>query len=167
MNIGKKLLRLAKASVARRSDAFSVTELLVWLALVAALMAILLPGFGMVYNKVKRFRTDVTMSRIEQAVNMYSLGSTGRAPASRDGGLRALYFRPEGKAGADWSPQLDGSTVKFVGDGPDDFAVMDGFGEAFEYNSPPKVAPDRYKQWELISYGGDENNQTKWSFKGK
>jgi len=139
-----------------KAPGFSMVELVLVIAMMGILIAVMMPTFRGAMNRVRRFATERTIDKIEFALNQYSI-DMGGFPGSREGGLNTLVSRPEGRAYDDWKgPYLEG--VKMVEGSEGGVEVADSWGRSIEYSSPPVNFPNKYRKYELISYGPNEDD---------
>lgn len=148
-----------------KAPGFTLVELVLVVALIGILIAVMTPGFKLVMNKVRRFATERIMDKVEFGLNQYSI-DVGNYPKSREGGLSTLLARPEGRTGDDWKgPYIE--NVKFGGDAESGIEILDQWNRPLEYNNPPNNFPDLFKQYELISFGPNEDDQGGYISRGK
>lgn len=123
----------------RNSEGFSLLEILAVLALIAGLLAFIIPRVAKQLGQASVRQTKLVMQNVKGQLNLYRQ-DMGQYPKSRDGGLDLLINAPKPKG--NWSgPYLDTKPV-------------DAWGTELEYNSP---ANDKeHGAYELISYGPDK-----------
>jgi general secretion pathway protein G len=124
----------------KKNAAFTLIEILVVLGILAFLMYF----FG---GKIRDLmtggdvrKTDIKLSNVQQAIMRYK-ADVGTYPPN----LKALYEKPQNVDARKWiGPYLTD---------PDD--VVDAWGVEFEYNVPPSKYGDKYRIYEIISYGAN------------
>lgn len=151
--------------VARKKSAgFGMLDLLLWIGMVGILAAIMAPGIKYGISRVNRFATERVLDKVDFALSQYSLDMNG-FPGKKEGGLTALVYRPQGdSSGWQGSYLVD---LKYSGDMSSGIEIMDSWKRPLEYNRPPINFPNKYKQYELISYGVNEDDQNGYITRGQ
>jgi general secretion pathway protein G len=125
-----------------RNKAFTLIEMLVVLFIIGFLAAFILPRL---YRNIARSDVQTTklkMSKISEALLQYKQ-DMGRYPIKRDGGIQALFFKPNVAGAEKWDgPYLDSEED-----------LEDKWGEPFELNTPP-VKYKQFRYFEVVSPGG-------------
>jgi general secretion pathway protein G len=139
--------------VNRRAPGFSLMELMIYIAIIGILATFLVPKVGRLYYNLNKFRTNSVLKNWQSKINEYYL-DINDYPSS----LRDLAQRPAGKAGELWK--------RSYVETDEDPIPTDAFGNDIVYNRPPTVFRDKYKKYELISYGeeNDAENPAKEGF---
>ena len=130
---------------------FSMIEILIAVVIMGIMATLVIPGVTRYLSQAKVTKTNATLQNLKTALLDYNR-SMGHFPKKSEGGLEALVQRPRGKAGQKW----DGSYLEGEDELPDD-----AWGNEFEYNSPPVRYKNKYKHYEIISYGehGEEGGK--------
>ena len=113
----------------KRQNGFTIFEILIAVMIVAVMGAIIGPRFVNYLKRAKVTATKQAMENIKSALLLYN-SDKGKYPTSREG-LEVLvgeYLESEK-------------------------GLKDGWGNDFEYNSPPLKYKNKYRYYEIISYG--------------
>ncbi len=134
----------------RNSQAFSMMEIMVVLFIIGLLATFGGPKIMRFFAAGKEKATQTYLNEIVGAVQMYEM-HIGHYPKKDEGGLRALVDRPSNQnIAAKW-------------DGPylEEEKLEDKWGNEFIYNCPPERHRDRYRYFEVISFGetGEEGGK--------
>lgn len=122
---------------------FTMIELMIVIAIIAALAALVGPALIKNLGKSKVTTTQANMTALKAALQDY-YSDMGHFPTKSEKGLQALVERPRGPVGKKWEgPYLEGKTE----------LPLDGWDADFEYNSPPVKFKQQYRYYEIISYG--------------
>ncbi len=144
---------------------FTMIELMLVVGLIGVLIGVMMPGFKYAINRVKRFATERILDKVEFALSQYSI-DVGSFPSHREGNLNALINKPEGRAGEEWKgPYLEG--VKFGENQNGGIEILDSWNRGIEYNNPPVNFANKYKQYELFSYGPNEEDPSGYIIRGR
>jgi type II secretion system protein G len=147
-----------------KAPGIALMDVLFAMLILGIIVAMMAPGIKYAMNRVNRFSTDRIMDKIEFALSQYSL-DMGSFPGKREGGLTALVLRPEINA-HDWKgPYLDG--VKLAGDANTGIEIMDKWNRAIEYNRPPVNFAKKYRQYEIVSFGPNEDDASGYIDRGQ
>lgn len=114
----------------KKQAAFSMMELLVASIIIGALMAVAIPAIRKVMEQTHVTVTKQKLQGLKSSVILYKQDKEVY-PSSAEG-LEALVPKYADKS-----------------------ELEDGWENKFEYNSPPTHFPDKYKQFEIVSYGSD------------
>ena len=119
----------------KKSEAFTLTEILIALAIVVTMGAVVSMGVVRYLKRSKVIATEQTMKNMESALAFY-YSDVGRFPTSLD----ELVIEPSPKGS--WS----GPYIKNI--------PLDGWNNEFEYGSYKDIKnKEKFKYFELISYG--------------
>ena len=138
----------------RKSNAFTMVEMMVVLFIIGILAALVLPRVMEYMSKGRKTGTEAMMVNVKGALADYSM-DLGHIPSSREGGLDAL------KENTTNSPKWKGPY--FTQD------LDDKWGNPFVYNRPPQITGKKFKYYELISYGegGEGSPEEEWIVQGE
>ncbi len=163
MNEPKNSSWLSRA-LRKKNSGFGTLDLLLWIVMVGILVTIMAPSIKYAFKRVNMFATDRILDKIDFALSQYSMDMNGY-PSRRDGGLTALVYRPENNS-QDWrGAYLDG--VKFDGDASTGIEIKDRWGNVIEYNQPPVIFAGKYRKYEVVSYGANEEDQSGYLSRGQ
>ena len=121
----------------KKSEAFTLMEILLVITIIGGLMAFFLPRIGNYLARQKVRRTRMTMVSMKSALSEYHLDM--KKYPSQVEGFDALMTPPvpRGNWNGKYLPSID----------------KDEWGSEMEYNSPPR---DRsLGEYEIVSYGPD------------
>lgn len=122
---------------------FSIIEISIALVVIGLLVATVGPAAFKMLGKAKETTTRSTLNTLKSAITDYS-DDMGHFPNKAEGGLNALVERPKGPSGKKWKGiYLEGQTE----------VPADGWNNEIQYNCPPVQFKDRYKRFEIFSYG--------------
>ena len=131
----------------KRSAAFTLMEIMIAVLIMGVMTAVVGPPMYRWFSRAKETATKQSLEGIKQAMALYN-NDMNKYPSSREG-LEALIESPSPR-GSWRGPYLE----------KNEKALKDGFGNDFEYNSPPVKYKKEYRNFEVISYGpgGDEDD---------
>jgi general secretion pathway protein G len=118
--------------------------MIVVLLIIGFIIGFVGPGIYKSLFKSEVKMTMMKMSKLKFALLEYR-NDIGHFPTRREGGVEALLVKPAGPIGNKWRG-------KYL-ESEDD--LEDKWGNPFEVNIPPLKYTDKYKYFEIISYGGD------------
>ncbi len=124
------------------SKAFTLIELMLSITIVVTLMAFLGRGLYRQFAGAKSNITKIGMKSVQDALLQYNM-HMGHYPTAREGGLEALINPP--------TPRADWEGPYFEGIEP----PKDAWKNEYEYNAPPVRYRNKYKYYELISFGAN------------
>ncbi len=138
-------------NMTQKRSAFSMIEILVVVFIIGLLATLIGPNVAKLMFKGQTSATQSTLTALKAALADYKM-DVGRFPDS----LTSLVKSP---GTPKWrGPYLEGQT-----DVP-----TDGWEYDFVYNRPPQQYKDRYKYYEIISYGeeGEGSPKEQWLHTG-
>ena len=122
--------------------AFTLIEILLVVVIIATLTAFFGRGLYRQFAGAKSNITKIGMKSVQDALLQYNL-HMGHYPSSREGGLEALQAPPTPRG--DWDgPYIEGAEPP-----------KDAWKNEYEYNAPPARYRNKFKYYELISYGAN------------
>lgn len=127
---------------------FSLMEIMIAIAIIGLMAVMVGPSLVKYLGRAKESKTVATLAALKQAMQDYQQ-DIGHFPTKSEGGLKALVQRPKAeKVRKKWDgPYLEG----------EDEVPEDAWNFEFEYNMPPTRHKGKYKYYEIISFG--ENNE--------
>lgn len=129
----------------RRSPGFTIMEMLVVLGIIALIMSMVGPKIAQVMMSGNKTATVATLGAVKNAIFEYQL-EFGTYPKTLEHLVKNVDNNPKWKG-----PYIEGTTE----------VPADKWGNTVMYNKPPKVFGDKYKYFEILSYGeGGESAET-------
>ena len=126
----------------KNSGAFTLIEILLVVTIIMTLVAVFGTRIFRMGAGANVKLTKISMQTMQDALLQYNL-HVGHYPSAREGGMDALVTPPTPRG--DWDgPYVEG------GEPP-----KDAWKNEYEYNSPPVRYRNKYKYYELISYGAN------------
>lgn len=124
-----------------KNRAFTLIEILVVLIIIAFIMSLIGPALYKKIAQSERAKTEIILGKLKGALLSYKV-DLQHYPSKKEVGLRALIEKPNVPGNEKW-------------DGPyaDETDLLDGWNQEFEYNCPPEKHKDKYRSFEIISYG--------------
>lgn len=132
----------------RNNRAFTLMEILIVLFIIGFILAFVGPKISQQFFKSRTRMTELKINQLKSALLQYNQ-DIGHFPKKTEGGLDALYKKPEVK----------GVTDRWQGPYTKEEDLLDSWSNNFEYNNPPEKHKDKYKYYEVISSGGDEGKE--------
>lgn len=133
----------ARSATHSAAAGFSIMEVMLAVAIMGILAVMIGPSIVKKLGQVKENTTKSTMATLKSALQDYYT-DIGHFPNKSEKGLDALVVRPKGKAAKKWDgPYIEGESE----------IPTDAWGGEFEYNAPPARYKDKFKRYELISFG--------------
>lgn len=121
---------------ARAEDGYTLTELLIVLAILALLVVVIAPQLTGGFSRARTDVASLQMKKIQAALDLYSV-DVGTYPKTEQG-LRALVTRPQG---------VDRWRNPYLSSADD---IRDPWGTDFHY-----VSPGTHGAYDLFSHGAD------------
>ncbi|QQR49736.1 type II secretion system major pseudopilin GspG [bacterium] len=140
----------------KKSSAFSMIEILVVVFIIGLLATLVGPNIVKLMTRGQRSAAQSTINSLKAALADYRM-DTGTLPSQREG-LQALVQNLNN------NPKWNGSYLEGQNEVP-----KDPWGNDYVYNKPPQVFTNKYKTYEVYSYGseeGQDNPQNKWIHAG-
>lgn len=135
----------------KRVPGFSLIEVMIAVAIIGIMAATVGPSIVNYLSKGRVSQTKTKLATIKMALQDYQT-DVGHFPTKAEGNLQALVKSPKGeKVRKKWDgPYIEGGEVP-----------EDAWGFDFEYNAPPARYKDKYRYFEVISYGetGEETGK--------
>jgi len=135
LSFRRRLSRAAGAPLGR--DGFTLTEMLIVIALIGVVMALVGTQLIARYQRARVSTTKIQIKQLQTVLNQFQL-DCGFYPDT-DQGLKALVEKPTGKECKNYDP------AGYVQGGK---LPKDGFGNDYMYESDGR-------KYEIISYGAD------------
>ncbi len=155
-----------KSLMHAKTPGIALMDVLFAMLILGIITAIMAPGLKYAFNKVNRFSTERILDKIEFGLSQYAI-EMGGFPSKRDGNLTALFLPPE-KKDQDWrGPYLDRQGLKIEENGSAGLEILDKWGNPIEYNRPPTHFGNKYKLYEIVSFGGNEDDPRGYIHKGQ
>jgi general secretion pathway protein G len=129
--------------VIKKQDAFTLMEILIVVVVIGILATLLGPRIAGAWKTIKINQTKTILAQVKAGIGNY-YGDVGSFPKQLDD---LLDPPSDSKRAARWKgPYVKGKNLP-----------EDGWGNAFEYNSPPvRFGKEfRYQDYEIISLGPD------------
>lgn len=136
----------------RKRAGFTMIEMLIVIGLIAGLMAVIMPRLMNLMGRAKVRTTQTILSQVKEGISLFNQ-DVGRNPKEAEG-LKVLYDSKGLVSGQD---QWRGPYVTLE---EEDNIPLDGWKNPITYYAPPKVKKGKYKNFELISYGGESRDET-------
>ena len=131
----------------KKRSGFSLIEMIVVIGLIAGIVAVVMPRIMQLLGKAK-YRTNGTiLNQLKEGILQFDT-DLGRVPREQEG-LKVLF---ETNGDPKWRGHY--STVE-----TEDGRPLDGWKNPIDYHAPAKVNK-KYKRYELISYGGENKNES-------
>ena len=138
-----------------KKEAFTMIEILIVVGLIGAFLAFLLPKLMEQMGRGERGANLSAMNGIKEFLTQYRL-DVGSYPKTKEG-LAALTQNVGN------NPRWQGPYL------PKSLTTQDRWNNELIYNAPPVNFKDKYKYFELISYGGPDGESAekdKWQSVG-
>lgn len=135
----------------KNSQAFTMLEIMVVLFIIGLLATFGGPAVLKFFAAGKEKATQTYLNELVGAVQMYEM-HVGHYPKKEEGGLRALVDRPGQQNVAE---KWDGPYIQ-------EDKLEDKWGNEFIYNCPPEKYKNKYRYFEVISWGekGEEGGKS-------
>lgn len=136
----------------KRSAGFSIMEIMVVLFIIGLILSMVGPRIVKLMSGGNETATKATLSSLKNAAVEYQM-DIGSLPRTLEHLVKNVDNNPKWRG-----PYLEGQTE----------VPADKWGNAIVYNVPPKVFSDKYKSFELYSFGekGEGSEQSEYLTQG-
>jgi general secretion pathway protein G len=136
----------------RRSAGFSIMEIMVVLFIIGLILSMVGPRIVKLMSSGNETATKATLTAVKNAALEYQM-DMGNLPKTLEHLVKNVDSNPKWRG-----PYMEGQTE----------VPTDKWGNGLVYNIPPKVFTDKYKSFEVFSYGekGEGAEQSEYLLQG-
>jgi general secretion pathway protein G len=128
----------------KKQNAFSLMEMMVVLFIIGLILSMMGPRIMGMFGKAKVTGTKAILSQLKSSITEYNM-DIGHYPRKDEGSLNALIEAPS-------RPEI---AQKWEGPYTKEDFLRDKWDNEIIYNHPPEKHKDKFKNFEIISYGAN------------